>query len=237
MGLSAFLFFFDKFPKIRKTSQNVLISKQLKTYHQGREKKMRWKIGIIAIAALLLFSGVVGAVGTQAGNCYQSGDCTQNQSAGNGTGLMQQSGSCYKFREQTQYQALPGPNGLMQQFRNRIRDMLGICEGGANLTELTGILTYDGTNFFIGEVEVHFGPSGYIAAAMSAVDYDNDGQFELIIDELLGLVGTTVTVEGHYQSDNWMSIFTINGEVYREPGQPVWALQHEWNWRYRHGQP
>jgi hypothetical protein len=198
---------------------------------------MRWKIGIVAIAVLLLFSGVVGAAGTQAGNCYQSRDCTQNQSAGNGTRLMQQSGNCYNAEERTQYKPLPGPNGLMQQLRNRICDMLGVCQGGANFTELTGVLTYDGTNFFIGDVGIHFGPSGYITSAVSAVDYDNDGTLELIINELLGLVDTTVTVEGHYQSDNWMSVFTINGEIYREPGQPVWALQHEWNWRYRHGQP
>ena len=75
---------------------------------------------------------------------------------------------------------------------------------------------------------------------MSANDFDKDGQIELVIDELFGLVGTTVTVEGHYQSDNWMSVFIINGEVYREPGQPIWLAQHEWQWRYgfsKHGQP
>jgi len=117
-------------------------------------------------------------------------------------------------------QPLPGGNGVMQQIMNRIRDMLGICQGGCNLTELTGIMTYDGTNFFITTVELHFGPNWYITSAISAVDYDNDGTFELIIDELLGLVDTTVTVEGHYQSGDWMSVFTINGEIYREPGQP-----------------
>ena len=36
-----------------------------------------------------------------------------------------------------------------------------------------------------------------------------------------------------------MSVFTINGEVYREAGSPIWAAQHEWRWRYGHrnGQP
>ena len=170
---------------------------------------MKWKIWIIAIAALLLFSGVVSAAQQQAGNCQ----CQQ---------------------ERNQSQPLPGGNGLMQQFRNRIRDMLGMCQGGANLTELTGVMTYDGTNFYIELVELHFGPTWYITSALSVVDYDGDTQLELIIDELLGLVNTTVTVEGHYQSDNWMSVFTINGEVYREPGQPIWAAQHEWRFRYRY---
>ena len=130
---------------------------------------------------------------------------------------------------------LPNGDGFMQRIMNRIRDMLGICQGGANLTELTGIMTYDETNFFIELVELHFGPTWYITSAMSAVDYDQDGGLELVIDELLGLVNTTVTVEGHYQSEDWMSVFTINGMVYREPGQPIWASQHEWRWRYGHG--
>lgn len=173
---------------------------------------MKWKIWIITIAALLLFSGVVSAAQQQAGDCQNQGE-----------------------KNQYQYQPSPGGNGLMQQIRNRIRDLLGMCQGGANLTELTGIMTYDGKNFYIELVELHFGPTWYITSAISAVDYDQDGEFELVIDELLGLVNTTVTVEGHYQSDDWMSVFTINGEVYREPGQPIWAAQHHWRWRYGHG--
>jgi len=72
-----------------------------------------------------------------------------------------------------------------------------------------------------------------VSSGLALFDYDGDGEKELIIDELLGLVGTEVTVEGHMQSDNWMSVFTINGQVYREPGQPIWASQHQWRWRHR----
>lgn len=124
-------------------------------------------------------------------------------------------------------------NQFMQRIRNRICDMLGICQGGCNLIEITGILEYDGQLFTIDETELHFGPNWYITSAISAYDYDGDGENELIIDELLGLVGTEVTVAGHMQSDNWMSVFTINGQVYREPGQPIWASQHQWRWRHR----
>ena len=128
-------------------------------------------------------------------------------------------------------------NKLMQRIRNRICDMLGICQGGCNLTEITGILEYDETNFFIGEVELHFGPNWYITSVIAAEDYDGDGEEELVIDELIGLVGTEVTVEGHLQSEDWMSVFTINGMMYREPGQPIWAAQHHWRWRNRHNEP
>lgn len=134
-------------------------------------------------------------------------------------------------------QPLPSGNGIMQRIMNRIRDMLGVCQGGCNLSELTGIMTYDGSDFYIDPVELHFGPNWYITSAITAVDYDNDGELELVIDELLGLVNTTVTVEGHYQAQDWMSVFTINGEVYREPGQPIWAAQHHWRWRNGNKQP
>ena len=135
--------------------------------------------------------------------------------------------------EENNSQPLPNGEPLFQRIRNRICDMIGICQGGCELAELTGILDYDGENFFIGEVELHFGPNWYITSAISAEDYDGDGEYELVIDELLGLVSTEVIVEGHYQSDNWMSVFTINGLVYREPGQPIWAAQHHWRWRNR----
>ena len=130
---------------------------------------------------------------------------------------------------------LPNGDSLMQRFRNRIYDMLGICQGGVNLTTITGILTFDGTNFFIDDVELHFGPTWFIESAESNFDYDGDGNKELVYEELQGLVDTEITVEGHMQSSGWMSVFTINGDIYREVGQPIWASQHQWHWRNRNG--
>ena len=138
--------------------------------------------------------------------------------------------------EEKDSQPLPIGEPLFLRIRNRICDMIGICLGGCELENLTGILEYDGVNFIIGDVELHFGPEWYITAAVSAEDFDGDGEYELVIDELFGLVGTEVTVQGHFQSDNWMSVFTINGLVYREPGQPIWADQHHWRWRNRKSQ-
>ena len=138
--------------------------------------------------------------------------------------------------EEKNSQPLPVKDQLLLRIRNRICDTIGICLGGCELTNLTGILEYDGDIFYIGNTTVHFGPNWYITAAISAEDYDGDGEIELIIDELLGLVDTEVTVEGHYQSDDWMSVFTINELVYREAGQPIWAAQHHWRWRNRNTQ-
>ncbi|MBN1281196.1 MAG: hypothetical protein JXA00_06065 [Candidatus Thermoplasmatota archaeon] len=169
---------------------------------------MKKKILMIVACVLLLTVGTVAGAATQAGGIHKE----------NG-------------------QAVPvdgNGNGLLLRLRNRVCDMLGICQGGCNLTELTGIFVYDQVNFFIDDVELHFGPQWYITSAVAAEDYDGDGDNELIIDELVGLVGAEVTVEGHLQSEGWMSVFTINGMVYREPGQPIWAAEHHWRWK--HGQ-
>jgi hypothetical protein len=130
---------------------------------------------------------------------------------------------------------LPSGNGIMQRLRNRFCDTLGICQGGCDLTTLSGILSFDGVNFFIDGVELHFGPRWYLISAESVIDYDKDGSLELIFNELQGLIGTEITIEGHQQSDQWVSVFTINGEVYREPGQPIWASQHQFQWRNHNG--
>ena len=126
------------------------------------------------------------------------------------------------------------PSGPMSKLFNRVCDMLGWCKGTgntANLEEITGLFEHDGINYYIGDAELHFGPTWYITSAESSVDYDGDGAKEVINDELQGLVGTTITVEAHEQSDGWYSIFTINGETYREPGVPIWAGIHTWRWR------
>ena len=141
----------------------------------------------------------------------------------------------YNSEKNIDYKPLPNGDGLMQRLRNQICDTLGICQGGVILTSINGVLTYDGTNFYIDDVELHFGPTWFIESAESSVDYDGDGELELVYDELQGLVGTEVTVEGHLQSSGWMSVFTINGEIYREPGQPIWASQHQWRWRNKNG--
>ncbi len=144
-------------------------------------------------------------------------------------------GSQYSGEINLDYKPLPNGDRLIQRLRNRICDTLGICQGGVDLITVTGILTYDGINFYIDEIELHFGPDWFIESAESNIDYDGDGDLEIVYDELQGLVSSEVTVEGHLQSSGWMSVFTINGEIYREPGQPIWASQHEWRWRNRNG--
>ncbi|MGB6679788.1 MAG: hypothetical protein WBF08_00510 [Candidatus Bathyarchaeia archaeon] len=94
----------------------------------------------------------------------------------------------------------------------------------SNMTELTGVLSYSSGRFTIDGVTLHLGPHWYLTTAQSIYDYDGDGNLETIFEELQGLIGTTVTVEGHLQYDNWLSVFYINGYLYREPGMPPWQV-------------
>ena len=107
--------------------------------------------------------------------------------------------------------------------RNQISDMLGVCQEECELTEVTGILEYSDRIYTVGDVEVHFGPYWYMTKTDSLYDFDGDGVIELIFDELQGLVGSEITLEGYLQSENWLSVFYINGELYRAPGKPIWS--------------
>jgi len=118
----------------------------------------------------------------------------------------------------------PTETPLWLRIRNQVRDMLGYCDGSCQtLVELSGILTTEDIYFYIGDVEVHFGPMWYVTSETSSEDYDGDGSIESISDELLGLVGQDVILDGIYHSEDWFSVFTINEFVYRELGQPIWS--------------
>jgi len=118
----------------------------------------------------------------------------------------------------------PMESPLWLRLRNQIRDTLGVCDGTCqeDLVELTGELSYDGSYFFVNNVEVHFGPTWFITTN-SLDDFDEDGISETIFEELEDLIGTIVSFEGYYQSDNWFSVFTINGINYRDVGRPIWS--------------
>ena len=118
----------------------------------------------------------------------------------------------------------PTETPVWLRIRNQIQDMLGRCaHGNQTLVEITGTLTTDGVYFYVGDVEVHFGPTWYVTSEIATNDYDGDGNLELISDELNGLVDSEVQFEGFYQSENWFSVFTINDMTYRDLGKPIWS--------------
>ena len=94
----------------------------------------------------------------------------------------------------------------------------GGCHNNTNMTELTGILAYDGMMFSIGTTTLNFGCYNYLNNTASPYDFDGDGTIETILAELMGMVGTSITVEGISRcQSNRLVVFYINGFQYRDP--------------------
>lgn len=93
----------------------------------------------------------------------------------------------------------------------------GGCHNNSNMTELTGVLTYNGITFTIETTILNFGCYSYLNTTTSPYDFDGDGELETILNELLGMVDTTITVEGFLRCQNTkLIVFYINGIEYRE---------------------
>lgn len=92
----------------------------------------------------------------------------------------------------------------------------GHCHNNTNMTEVTGVLTYDEGTFSIGTLILHFGCSSYLNTT-SPYDFDGDGTIETRLNELLGLVGTSITVDGIIRCQNTrMIVFYIDDLPYRD---------------------
>jgi hypothetical protein len=93
----------------------------------------------------------------------------------------------------------------------------GGCHNNTNLTEMTGVLAYDGTTFTMETTILCFGCYNYLNTTISPYDFDGDGTTETILNELLGMVGTTITIEGFLRCQNTrLIVFYINGIEYRD---------------------
>jgi len=93
----------------------------------------------------------------------------------------------------------------------------GGCHNNTNMTELTGLLTYDGSRFKINDTILNFGCYNYLNTTISPYDFDGDGALETILNELFGMVGTTITVDGFLNCmGSRLVVYLINGIEYRE---------------------
>jgi hypothetical protein len=92
------------------------------------------------------------------------------------------------------------------------------CHNDTNMTEITGVLTYDDSTFMIEETILNVGCYYYLNTT-SPYDFDGDGTIETRLNELLGMVGTTITVEGYLRCQQTkLIVFYINGIEYRDCG-------------------
>jgi len=94
----------------------------------------------------------------------------------------------------------------------------GGCHNNTNLTTMTGVLVYDDSTFMIEDTILNVGCPGFLNTT-SPYDFDGDGTVETRLNELLGMVGMTITVEGYLRfQQTRLIVFYINGVEYRDCG-------------------
>jgi hypothetical protein len=90
------------------------------------------------------------------------------------------------------------------------------CHNNSNMTTITGVLIQEGANYKIGTTTLNFGCYNYINTTMSPYDFDGDGTIETILNELLGMIGTSITVQGFLSCHGTkLNVYYINGLLYR----------------------
>ena len=159
-----------------------------------REKKI---IGIVGLAALMLTGGMATAavdVGFVKRHEYSTGSLMD------GSGILDQlrgrDGTCDTANAGNGGNGGNGNTGGNEN-GNGTRD--GECN---NFTNLTGLFTQEGIWFYLNTTRLYMGPYWFISFKESAYDYDGDGTTEMILQELLGLTGTTVAISGHLHNSN-----------------------------------
>ena len=106
---------------------------------------------------------------------------------------------------------------MMQQHRHQTQYGAHLAENYLNLSRLEGVLAYDNDTktYMIDGTVLYLGTELFMDR-MARSDYDGDGAYEHVGDELQGLVGTPVVVNGLLDSDT-LYVSHINGIWLRVP--------------------
>ena len=84
-----------------------------------------------------------------------------------------------------------------------------------NMDREEGMLSYQNGTFYVNEMPVYFGDAWWLNHTIRS-DYDGDGEYETVWNELLGLVGSNVIVNGRYNNGTLIASH-INGMFLRIP--------------------
>lgn len=100
---------------------------------------------------------------------------------------------------------------VMQQHRHQMQYGARMAENYLNLTRLEGVLTYDSSTetYTIDTTVLYLGNEQFLAS-LATSDYDGDGEYEYVWEELQGLVDMEVVVNGIIDGDT-LYVSHING--------------------------
>lgn len=105
--------------------------------------------------------------------------------------------------------------GKLFRFRNKIREQ--VWENALNHTREEGILECINGTYYINGIELYLGNEWFMDS-IARSDYDGDGEYEYIWQELEGLVNKQVVINGILK-DDLLYASHINGIWYRIPRQ------------------
>lgn len=115
--------------------------------------------------------------------------------------------SGYRFRNRVRERVIE-----MARNHNRARIM---AENYLNLTREEGILEYIDGKYYVNGMEIYFGDEHFLNTN-SRSDYDMDGTYETVMEEINGLVGSNVIINGLLE-DNILYASHINRIWLRQP--------------------
>lgn len=98
--------------------------------------------------------------------------------------------------------------GQRKMQENRWHDFL-------NTTRLEGTLEYIDGNYYVNGIELYFGNEWFMES-IARSDYDGDGEYEYVWQELEGLIGSDIVVNGVLR-DDVLCVSHINGIWLRMP--------------------
>ncbi len=84
-----------------------------------------------------------------------------------------------------------------------------------NYTRMEGVLQYENGNYCLNGMKLYVG-NGFFLNSIAKSDYDGDGEYELVWQELDGLVGEEIVVNGIIR-DDMLYVSHINGIWLRMP--------------------
>ncbi len=182
---------------------------------------MERKYIALALAGLIGCAGLVsaGVIGVELADGYRmlgvgrGADDTENDTGNEGG-----TGPGRWLRERIRDRIQDRVHGrMMQQHRHQMQYGARLAENYLDLTRLEGVLGYDNdTETYSIEGTVLYLGSELFMDRMARSDYDGDGAYEHVGDELQELVGTSVKVNGVVGNDT-LYVSHVNGIWLRVP--------------------
>ncbi|HEC87894.1 MAG TPA: hypothetical protein ENI52_01100 [Thermoplasmata archaeon] len=108
-----------------------------------------------------------------------------------------------------------GKMGKLLRLKRHVREHM--WNNALNQTREEGILEYVNGSYYINGIELYLGNEWFMNS-IARSDYDGDGEYEYVWQELEGLVNTEVVINGVLKGD-MLYVSHINGIWYRIPKQ------------------